>query len=169
MTPPWIFVCEIFDGNKLDNIENEDALFKDKIISYVKSLFLVIYKKTIIIYNRSYHTNSWCCEQPTYLPPITRVVTDHISYAIVKSINSESPRYGDALEKYQKQKTKSTHRVGIQKLKHIHPTLSINIDKQIKFMLVQSDIDVSYVAFSIFYSSFFFYHYFVGFYFLFFF
>ena len=46
----------------------------------------------------TYHTNERCGKTPAELEPTGRVVADHVFESIIKAIDAESPRNGDALE-----------------------------------------------------------------------
>lgn len=112
MCPQRKFIIQILNRCPLHDVKNKDALFSKKIVDMSKRSL-----------RATYDAYKWGGDGPAELPPLHWVIPDHIPDAVVKSVDAESPRDGDALEENEEEQTKPADGVGVENLEHVHATL----------------------------------------------
>ena len=71
----------------------------------------------------TYDANRGRGDDPAELPPVDRIVADHVAYAVVEAIDAEGPADGDALEEDEEEQAEARHGVGVQDLEDVHTAL----------------------------------------------
>lgn len=94
MRPPRVLVVHVLDRLPLHQVEDEDA-----------------------------NADSRRKSDPAELPPDGRVVANHLLDAVVETVHTESPGYGDALEEDQEQQAESGDSIRVEDLEDVHATL----------------------------------------------
>jgi hypothetical protein len=76
-----------------------------------------------VIGRSTHHTNGRSADDPTELPPLDRVVANHVPNGLVEPIRPEGPRESNALEEDDPEEHKPAHGVLVQEMEDVHSAL----------------------------------------------
>lgn len=121
--PPRVLVAQVRDRRPLHDVKDEDALWYNH--NNISNNKTTNYGKRVVFLARgnTYETDGGSGDGPAELPPLGRVVADHVLDAVVEPIHAERPRDRNALEEDEEQQTEAGHRVRIEDLENVHSAL----------------------------------------------
>lgn len=73
--------------------------------------------------NQTHDANEWSSKTPTEFEPTSRIISNHVLDAVVETIDTETPRNGDTLEKDEPKKNQVAASVRVEQLEDVHATL----------------------------------------------